>query len=379
MSTSLKYFTRRAALGATTKNPALSNLNHLRSIPRAWLLRQTKHDPKIKSVRVGDRIKFWNIVPGDHIRLRGDEDSTIHEVLSINRLSNRVFLKGSTNVQGKDGQPPPSKNYHYSRCQLYMGDYEVALKYDPTGPPQLQPVFASRIGTSASRWNYAIKRFVWRRYAVSTIPKLPDWYSGKKVRIPWPPTLKRKYLDPGVYDTPKDEMARVTYQPPIFDPLASSAPPELPAEEDYLSLLYNTHLGASYNESLPFEVYLDRELANPHSRAKKLERYHIYQATTQALLKKIVANELENLNGRTPREAKADAAFNWREQVKEAGEKKKKARWMHSARVEELERKSVKKSKKEDRQRRLLTELVLKDEPNQVVPKTLKSASPLRS
>ena len=91
-------------MNATTKNPALSNFNHLRSIPRAWLIRRSKHDPKLKSVRPTDRIKFWNIVPGDQIRLR-DEDSTIHEVLSINRLSNRVFLKGPANVCAKFASP----------------------------------------------------------------------------------------------------------------------------------------------------------------------------------------------------------------------------------------------------------------------------------
>ena len=98
---SLKHLTRRTALNATTKNPALTNFNHLRSIPRAWLVRRSKHDPKLKSVRATDRIKFWNIVSGDRIRLRGDGDSTIHEVLSINRLSNRVFLKGPTTVRAK--------------------------------------------------------------------------------------------------------------------------------------------------------------------------------------------------------------------------------------------------------------------------------------
>jgi hypothetical protein len=96
---SLKYLTRRTAINATTKNPALCNFNHLRSIPRAWLVRRSKHDPKLKSVRVTDRIKFWNIVPGDRIRLRGDDE--IHEVLSINRLSNRVFLTGPTSVRAR--------------------------------------------------------------------------------------------------------------------------------------------------------------------------------------------------------------------------------------------------------------------------------------
>jgi hypothetical protein len=92
---SLRYLTQRTALSATTQNPALTNFNHLRRIPRAWLIRRSKHDPKLKSVRPADRIKWWNIVPGDQIRLRGDKEATIHEVLSINRLSNRVFLKNT--------------------------------------------------------------------------------------------------------------------------------------------------------------------------------------------------------------------------------------------------------------------------------------------
>jgi len=95
MSTSLRYFTRRNALNATTQSAATTHFNHLRSIPRAWLIRRSKHDPKLKSVRPADRIKWWNIVPGDQVRLRGDKTNTIREVLSINRLSNRVFLKGT--------------------------------------------------------------------------------------------------------------------------------------------------------------------------------------------------------------------------------------------------------------------------------------------
>ena len=177
------------------------------------------------------------------------------------------------------------------------------------------------------------------------------------------------YSAAGIYDTPREEVARVTYQLPTFN--SSSGPiPRPPAEEEYLNLLYNSHLGNSYGESLPFEVYLDRELANPHSRAKKLERFKIYQANTQLLLKKIMAEELRNLDGRNVRQAKADAAFKWREQVKVDKQKKKKARWMHSARTAELERKASKRTKKDERKRRLLTEMVLQEEPNQFVPKS---------
>jgi hypothetical protein len=177
-------------------------------------------------------------------------------------------------------------------------------------------------------------------------------------------------LTAGIYDTPREEVVRVTYQLPTFELSPSGPIPRPPAEEEYLSLLYNPHLSKSYDESLPFEVYLDRELANPHSRAKKLERFKIYQANTQFLLKKIMAEELQNLDGRNVRQAKADAAFRWREQVKADKEKKKKARWMHSARTTELESKASKRTKKDERKRRLLTEMVLKEEPNQFVPKS---------
>lgn len=96
---SLRYLTRRTAIDATTTSPFLTNYNHLLPIPKTWRKRQSIYDPKLKSVRTGDRIRCWNIVPGDQIRLRGDKENTLHEVLSINRLSNRVFVKGATNVR----------------------------------------------------------------------------------------------------------------------------------------------------------------------------------------------------------------------------------------------------------------------------------------
>lgn len=101
MSSSLKYFTRRAAIDATTTSPYTTNLNHLLTVPKAWRVRRSIYDPKLKSVRTPDRIRFWNVVPGDQIRIRGDKTNTLHEVLSINRLSNRVFVKGAVNVRSR--------------------------------------------------------------------------------------------------------------------------------------------------------------------------------------------------------------------------------------------------------------------------------------
>jgi hypothetical protein len=90
--------TRQQVVRATTNSPWTREFKHLQSFPRYWIKRTSWKDPFVKSVRPNDRIKYWNIVPGDQIRLLGDKSNTIHEVLSINKISNRVFLKGSPNT-----------------------------------------------------------------------------------------------------------------------------------------------------------------------------------------------------------------------------------------------------------------------------------------
>lgn len=49
----------------------------------------------IKAAKPQDRIKYWNIVPGDRVRIIGDKGGQVQEVAKINKLSNRVYLKGS--------------------------------------------------------------------------------------------------------------------------------------------------------------------------------------------------------------------------------------------------------------------------------------------
>jgi hypothetical protein len=102
--TSLSHFfdtmslSRVQVLRATTTSPWTKDFRHLLPIPRRWTKRVTFKNPHIKVVAPQQRIKYWNIVPGDRIRVRGEPEGTIHEVLSINRLSNRVFLKGVVSV-----------------------------------------------------------------------------------------------------------------------------------------------------------------------------------------------------------------------------------------------------------------------------------------
>jgi hypothetical protein len=180
----------------------------------------------------------------------------------------------------------------------------------------------------------------------------------------------------GFYDTPKDVVEQVTYKLPAFDPSPFAALPPLPAETEYLDLIYNPSPEQNYDPSAPFEQYLKMDLTNPHSRAKKLQRWKIRQSIIHSQLKEITDYELAHLEGRTERQAKADAAFRWREQVKKEAAERKKVRWMHADKLESWKRKNVSKAKKEERQRRRLTELMLGDEENQVIPAALKAQKP---
>lgn len=145
--------------------------------------------------------------------------------------------------------------------------------------------------------------------------------------------------------------------------------PRRPTEDEYLTALYNPHLPRKFDESQPVESYLVRELANPHSRAKKHDRWMVWQAAKQRLLTELMTKETANLQGRTQREARAEAAFKWRQQLAEQKEEQRKRRWKHKASAADMERQTKRKARKETKQRQRLTALVLKEEPNQVIPK----------
>ncbi|KAG6831867.1 hypothetical protein H0H92_006984 [Tricholoma furcatifolium] len=365
-------FTRRQLLGATTTQQWTKHFRHLLPIPKTFLKRTSIRDPVIKSVRPRDRIKYWNIVPGDQIRLLGDKNNTLHEVLSINRFSNRVFVKGQANTgEDKKGKIPPSKNYHYSRCQLFLGNYELP----PTAKapePQVVPVFAKRLGTSQPFWNRFFRRYDWQRFATATVPLVPH-LSGQRLSIPWPKPALRSKPEPLSIDTTKEEVMKVTYKPPAFNPLMKGLIPRPPPESQFLRTLYNPHVPNTLGVSPPVEVYLFRELSNPHSRAKKHARWLGWQKEKKARFEALVKEELENLNGRTPREARAEAAFKWRQQLEEEKAALRKQRWKKVNDEATLAKQSKRRERKEAKQRQRLTALSLKSEPNQVIPASMLS------
>ena len=78
----------------------LSNLAHTK-LDLFGNVRQRRNIPAAVSTQlpeIRDRIKWWNIVPGDKVRIRGDKSNTIQEVYSVNKFANHVFLRGITVV-----------------------------------------------------------------------------------------------------------------------------------------------------------------------------------------------------------------------------------------------------------------------------------------
>jgi hypothetical protein len=160
-------------------------------------------------------------------------------------------------------------------------------------------------------------------------------------------------------------VAEVTYKLPQFPRSLSEPVPRPPEELAYVKSLFNplpTPLDG------PVEVYLSKELANPHSRAKKQARWQAHKRRTAVLLKEYLAAELKDLKGRTAREARAEAAWKWRQRLEEDKKAEEKRRWKNKGREARLIRKKARRERKEQKQRQRLTEMVLQDAPNQIIP-----------
>ena len=101
---------------AITSNPWTKDFRHLEPFPLSYLKRYSFKDIVIKAAKPQDRIKYWNIVPGDRVRITGDKEGRVLEVAKINKLSNRVYLKGmATNVRSCSSSAPLSLTLCSSR------------------------------------------------------------------------------------------------------------------------------------------------------------------------------------------------------------------------------------------------------------------------
>ncbi|KAJ3966942.1 hypothetical protein EV361DRAFT_528365 [Lentinula raphanica] len=386
----LHRLTKHEIVNAVTRSPWTTSFRHL--LPASRLLKGLLKKPSLvnfskKIVPEKDRIKWWNIVPGDQVRLLGrrrggttgkdGKEVLLHEVVAVNKFRNRVYVKGMRHDSTPEESGRQDKNYHYSRCQLYLGEHELPLRAGET-ERKVVPVFAKRLGTTSPVWNSYVHRWQWERFATKTVPIIPERV-GERILIPWPKPQPVIHADATPLDTSEGEVLKVTYKPPPFSPTLRGLPPRVPTEKEYLRSLYNRN--SPYSKTFtanfgsiqpPLEQFLYKELSNPHSRAKKMKRWQQVRVAKRALLNEYIQEELQDLKGRTQGEARAEAAFRWRQTLEEDKKEDRKMRWVQRGGEERLERKIKMKKRKEEKKRLRLVNLVLKDgEPNQVVPKEL--------
>jgi len=346
---------------AWTTSPYTKSFRHLLPYNLNYERRVTFRDPIVKSMKPKDRIKYWNIVPGDQVRVCGEESKTVYEVLSINKLSNQVRLKIPSS-----SEKAVAKKVQYSNLQLLVGHHSFPPK---EGSSELitAPVFATRISTSKPTWNHIFKRWDWQRFAVNTIPRLNGPSLLDRINIPWPIPSSRNRGDVGLYDTPGDVVAEVTYTPPALPANAGVSPRAQPSEQAYIDYLLSP-TSSSFGPADPMEVNLVKEVSNPHSRAKKQRRWQERQRIEKNLLEEYVKAELKDLQGRTRREARTEATFKWKQRIEADRKAELKRRWQLRGQEAKLLRKRARAAKKEVKRNQKLAGLILEQGSNQVIP-----------
>jgi hypothetical protein len=122
------------------------------------------------------------------------------------------------------------------------------------------------------------------------------------------------------------------------------------------------------NSQLPVEIFLEKELSNPHSRAKKHLRWLAHKNYEKSLLKDYIDAEMKDMQGRTKGDAIADATWKWREKLATERSEKRKLRWKLRGHEAKHERRVKRRVRKHHKQMKRLTEFSLRPEPNQVIP-----------
>jgi len=171
----------------------------------------------------------------------------------------------------------------------------------------------------------------------------------------------------GLYDTPENVVAEVTYAPPPLPANAKVPANSQPSEQAYIDYL-SSPTSSSFDPADPMEVNLVKEVSNPHSRAKKQRRWQERQRREKALLQEYTKAELKDMQGRTRQEARAEATFKWKQRIEADRKAELKRRWQLRGQEAKLLRKRVRAAKKEAKRNQKLADLVLEQGSNQAIP-----------
>lgn len=194
----------------------------LRSLDHMWMgtnnkfmrkLRPTYAQAPIPFVPPKDRIAFWNIVPGDVVKLRtgtvgrDEQDRQIRGegiVTSVDRTTNRLWLRDISEENKRapknikhviprlvDPEAGPEKGFsgnissvprpvHYSKVMLKVPNTDT---------------YASRIERSKPFFDKRKNMFCWKRFAVVKATTEEAVRSGRaleRVEVPWPKLPERR-------------------------------------------------------------------------------------------------------------------------------------------------------------------------------------------
>ncbi|CDR99027.1 uncharacterized protein SPSC_04495 [Sporisorium scitamineum] len=166
------------------------------------------HRPKF--VQPKDRIPFWNIVPGDHVKLRcgrvgqkegleSDNEKVRGEgiVVSIDREKNWLWLR---DVDDNNKLAPKAIRHIVPR---YVDPLQPEKGYGPNTTEVPRPVhysnvmlkipgsdqFAVRLSRSAAKYDKRKGMYIWKRFATLKVSDEKLLETGKpfeKVEVPWP-------------------------------------------------------------------------------------------------------------------------------------------------------------------------------------------------
>ncbi|GAA6014760.1 hypothetical protein JCM10207_006931 [Rhodosporidiobolus poonsookiae] len=183
-------------------------------------------------VQLKDRIPFWNVAPGDRVKLvRGSEDvkGKVGIVDRVDRETNRVFLKEPefsvkkrqfAEYPGQQLEPDfaggdaagtylSPRSFHISNVRLQVRDGEHEYT-------------ATRVRKSKVTWDRRLRRFAWKRYAL--IPDLAGQTENDAGwrELPWPKE-DVAVTAPGPLDATADLTTRTTFLPDLSSLTLSSS------------------------------------------------------------------------------------------------------------------------------------------------------------
>jgi len=310
--------------------------------------------------------------------------------VGINKERNSLVVQGLESLtKGSPDAPRYSKSVHYSNVQLYVGDYEFPSKPDSgSETPEIVPVFATRMSTTKATYMSSTRRWIWNRYAASTSPALPQAPGiaprKNRIRVDWPKTIPRAApTQEFEYDTPEGAVKDITYTPcpPTLAHLYPSAipytRPDAIAVQDAYILSLHSPSSHPYNPAVPMEQYLFRELSNPHSRAKKQQRWQARLAAREEVRDDFINTAVTNskTQGQTRAEAKREGEFKWKVHDRQVDKLRNQERFVVRGAQERIDRREKRRARKAVRKDVALRNLILAPAPNQFIPPTQKTTS----